>query len=132
METPIAEARAQIIAGDLPKLHGDRSQLIQLLQNLLENAIKYNESAEPQVRVSARRQGGDWLFSIRDNGIGIDVAHCEQVFEIFHRLHSQHAYPGTGIGLAVCRRIVQRHGGRIWAESRPDGSDFLFTLPQES
>ncbi len=133
LEPSIREAGAEIVVDDLPQVYGDRFQLTQLLQNLIENGIKYNGSATPEVRVSARAEGNEWLFSVRDNGIGMEPNQCERIFEIFHRLHGQGTYPGTGIGLALCRHVVERHGGRIWAESQPDaGSEFIFALPRWS
>ena len=114
----------------LPSVVGDPAQLSQLLQNLVLNGLKYNKDETPGVHVSATRSGNVWTVSVRDNGIGIAAEHHERVFEIFRRLHSQKEYAGTGIGLAVCRRIVFRHGGRIWLESAPgDGSAFYFTIP---
>jgi chemotaxis family two-component system sensor kinase Cph1 len=111
----------------------DRSQLAQLLQNLIGNGLKYHGTERPTVHVSAIRQGGEWVISVRDNGIGIAPRHQERVFEIFRRLHNQQEYPGTGIGLAVCRRVVNRHGGRIWVESEVGkGSNFLFTIPHQA
>jgi light-regulated signal transduction histidine kinase (bacteriophytochrome) len=116
--------------GELPVVVGNRTQLVQLFQNLLGNAIKYRGEHAPRIRVAADLKDSEWVFSIADNGIGIDPKHHEQIFEVFRRLHTQDAFPGTGIGLAVCRRIVQRHGGRIWVESeRGKGSTFLFTIP---
>ncbi len=117
--------------GDLPRIHGDRSQLVQLLQNLLSNAIKYRrQDVEPEIRVRAERVGEEWEFAVEDNGIGIPAEFSDHVFTIFQRLHKEQDIPGTGIGLAVCRKIVERHGGRIWVESEPgEGSTFKFTLP---
>jgi len=110
---------------------GDRSQLVQLMQNLIGNGLKYHGDKPPHVHVSAEHNGNEWIFSVRDNGIGIDPKYSERIFEIFKRLHDQREYPGTGIGLAVCRRVVTRHGGRIWLESEPGpGSVFRFTLPE--
>ncbi len=131
LDTSILDAGARVGCGDLPTLMGDRSQLVQLLQNLIENGIKYHRAdVVPEVHVSAARSADGWLFSVRDNGIGIAARHCERIFELFQRLHTQQAYPGTGIGLAICRRVVERHGGHIWAESEPGrGSIFHFTLP---
>jgi signal transduction histidine kinase len=120
---------ATITAGELPEVPGDRSQLVQLMLNLVGNAIKYRGEAAPEIHISAQDRGDDWLFEVRDNGIGIAPKHHQQVFEIFKRLHDQKAYPGTGIGLAICRRVVDRHGGTIWVESKPgDGSAFFFTI----
>lgn len=127
----IEDAGASIEAGDLPVVVGDEAQLVSLLQNLIGNAIKYRlPNVAPRIEVAARRKGPDWLFSIRDNGIGIAENQLERVFGIFQRLHTREEYEGTGIGLAVCKRIVEFHRGRIWAESREgEGSTFFFTLP---
>ncbi|AFZ68149.1 PAS domain S-box [Deinococcus peraridilitoris DSM 19664] len=115
----------------LPSVLADRGQLDSLLQNLLQNALKYHRSGvAPHVRVSAERDAGFWRFAVTDNGIGIGQQHFERVFEIFQRLHSRAEYEGTGIGLAVCKRIVEGHGGHLWLESTPGaGSTFYFTLP---
>jgi len=104
---------------------------VQLMLNLISNALKYRGTDPPRVRVSAERSaaGDAWTFAVRDNGIGIARRHQEQIFEMFKRLHDQKEIPGTGIGLAVCRRVVQRHGGTIWVESEPGrGSTFFFTI----
>jgi signal transduction histidine kinase len=105
--------------------------LVQLFQNLLSNAIKYRDSARvPEIRVAAERQGPMWMFEIADNGRGFESDEADRIFDLFERLHQDHEIPGTGIGLAICRRIVETHGGRIWAESEPGrGSVFRFTLP---
>ncbi|HJW24316.1 MAG TPA: PAS domain S-box protein [Rhodocyclaceae bacterium] len=130
LDAPIRETGARVSRGDLPTLLGDRTQLAQVLQNLIDNALKYHGEEAPRVHVSARRDGGEWVFAVRDNGIGIAEKHRENIFDIFRRLHTQQEYPGTGIGLAICRRVIHRHGGRIWVESQPGrGSTFLFTLP---
>lgn len=114
----------------LPTVLGDRSQLVQLFQNLLGNAIKYCGQSTPRVEISAEAADMQWRVCVRDHGIGIAAEHHERVFEIFRRLHSQKAYPGTGLGLAVCRRVVSRHGGRIWVESpNGGGSSFMMTFP---
>lgn len=115
---------------DLPEVACDRRQMVQLLQNLVGNGLKYRGEADPIIHVSAQRGEGEWIISVRDNGIGIDPKHHDQIFDIFRRLHNSSEYPGTGIGLAVCRRIVQRHNGRIWLESEKGaGCNFLFTIP---
>ncbi len=101
-----------------------------MLQNLIDNAVKFHGSEPPRIHVSACRSGVQWIFSVRDNGIGIAPEHQERIFEIFQRLHSRDRYPGTGIGLAVCKRVVQRFGGTIGVESRPgQGSTFSFSIP---
>jgi len=123
------DADTQVHSEPLPVVLGDRSQLVQLFQNLVGNAVKYRGSEPPQIHVSSQRRGHEWQLRVRDQGIGIHPEQHERVFEIFRRLHTQKAYPGTGIGLAVCRRVVTRHGGRIWIESEaPQGSTFVFTL----
>jgi signal transduction histidine kinase len=104
-------------------------RLVQLLQNIVGNAIKYRSQEAPKIRIAAERRDTDWLFVVEDNGIGIEPEYAPQIFGIFKRLHGQN-YPGTGIGLAICQRIVERYGGRIWVESKPgEGSRFFFTLP---
>ena len=126
----IQDARGQVTCGDLPEVIGDRSQLVQLMDNLIGNGLKYHGDKVPHVHVSAEQIENKWTFSVRDNGIGIAPEHYERIFEIFQRLHDKRDYPGTGIGLAVCRRIVGRHGGTIWVESTPaHGSAFHFTIP---
>ncbi len=124
----IEESGAKIERGGLPTVLGDRAQLVQIFQNLLANAIKFRGSSPPQVRISAEKKGNDWLFSIRDNGIGMPADQLKEVFRAFRRLNPE--LPGTGLGLSLCQRIVERHGGRIWAESEPGtGTTFRFTLP---
>jgi len=131
LDTAVGELDAEITCSELPVVVGDRSQLAQLMLNLFANALKYRSTAPPRIDVSVARTGSDWTFAVRDNGIGIAPRHKERIFEMFQRLHDQRSYPGTGIGLAVCRRVVHRHGGRIWVESEPGrGSTFYFTLPE--
>jgi signal transduction histidine kinase len=131
LAAPIEEASAVVRVGELPVLNGDPGNLRQVFQNLIGNAIKFTED-RPEVRVTADRVDGDWVFAVSDNGIGMDPKEARGIFEPFHRLHGEGKYAGTGIGLAVCERIVEHHGGRIWAESEPGhGSTFHFTLPAD-
>jgi light-regulated signal transduction histidine kinase (bacteriophytochrome) len=126
----IEESGGSVRVGTLPRVVGDRSQLVQLFQNLLSNAIKFHGIDPPQVDIEGKRDGAAWLFTVRDHGIGIEPQYTEHVFTIFQRLHTREEYPGSGIGLAVCRKIVERHGGRIWVDSEPgQGSAFRFTIP---
>jgi PAS domain S-box-containing protein len=131
LESSIHDSGGQVACEKLPIVMGDRSQLVQLMQNLIGNGLAYRSDKPPHIHISAKRSEKDWIFSVRDNGIGIDPKHYEQIFEIFKRLHNQKDQPGTGIGLAVCRRVVNRHGGKIWVESEPGhGSTFHFTIPE--
>jgi len=126
----IEETGAEVNVHPLPVVLSDPSQLHQVFLNLIGNAIKYRRAEPPTIEISAERRGDDWVFSVRDNGIGIEPRHHDRVFEIFQRLHTSAEYEGTGIGLAVVRRIVERHGGRVWVESTPGvGSTFFFSLP---
>ena len=126
----IEESRASVTHGSLPTVIADGAQLSQLFQNLIGNAIKFRGEEAPWVHVSAERRSDEWLFSVRDNGIGVDPQYADRIFVIFQRLHDREEYPGTGIGLAVCKKIVERHGGRIGVASQlGQGATFYFTLP---
>ncbi len=126
----IEESGAEIEIGELPVVLADRGNLCRVLQNLVGNALKFTGGRTPRVRIAAERDGELWRFCVRDNGIGMDPQHSERIFEPFRRLHGEDDYPGTGIGLAVCERIIEQHGGRIWVSSTPgEGSVFYFTLP---
>lgn len=126
----IGESGAQISVGEMPVVRADRANLCRVFQNLIGNAVKFTGEETPHVIIEAERSGSDWRISVRDNGIGMDPDHAERIFEPFQRLHGEEDYPGTGIGLAVCERIVNQLGGRIWVTSRPgEGSVFHFTLP---
>ena len=130
LQVKIEESDAAISAGELPTVEGDASQLRQVFQNLLDNAIEYSGDEPPRIHVDAERRDGEWLVSVADEGIGIETANQDGVFEVFQRLHSREEHEGTGIGLALCERIVERHGGDIWVESEPgEGATFFFTLP---
>lgn len=131
LQVAIRESHAQIRSDNLPQVMGDCTQLVQLFQNLLSNAIKYRRDDPPRIQITAKPRSSAWLFAVQDNGIGIDPKHLERIFFIFQRLHHREEYPGSGIGLAICKKIVERHGGQIWVESEPEkGSIFHFTLPR--
>jgi signal transduction histidine kinase len=130
LQAPIAETAAAITHGPLPTVPGHECQLRRVLQNLIGNALKYSGGRPPEVHVAAQREDGHWLLSVCDRGVGIPPEQHERIFQIFQRGQASDAVPGKGIGLAVCRRLVERHGGRIWVESQPkSGSTFYFTLP---
>ncbi|MEG4341868.1 PAS domain S-box protein [Microcoleus sp. A003_D6] len=130
LQLAIRKNQASVTRGNLPRVIGDGFQLLQLFQNLICNAIKYRSSWAPVVFFGAQRQGDNWVFSVQDNGIGIAEEYHRRIFQIFQRLHAQKEYSGTGIGLAICQRIVDRHGGCLWVESEPDrGSTFYFSVP---
>jgi len=116
----------------LPEVEGDGTQLTQLFQNLIGNAIKFRKkTVHPSIRISAEQRQGEWVFGVHDNGIGMESRFYDRIFVIFQRLHTSEEYPGTGLGLALCKKIVERHGGRIWVDSRPGaGSSFYFTMPE--
>jgi PAS domain S-box-containing protein len=130
LKTEIEGSGASVTQGALPWVRMHEFQLGQLFQNLIGNAIRYRKEEPPKIHIAAERRDEMWQFSVRDNGIGIDPEYKEQIFGIFKRLHSAAEYPGTGMGLAICQRIIERAGGRIWAESELGrGSTFLFTVP---
>ena len=132
LKVTMEESGAVVTHDPLPTVMADNPQLVELFQNLIGNAIKFRGDEPPRVHISASRNGNGWIFSVCDNGIGIAPEYAERIFIIFQRLHGRNEYPGTGIGLAVCKKIVERHGGRIWVESEPKkGATFYFTLPKE-
>ncbi|HXE95548.1 MAG TPA: ATP-binding protein, partial [Dongiaceae bacterium] len=127
----IEESTAAIDREALPEVDGDDVQLTQLCQNLISNAIKFRKKDVPlRIRVSVEYKGNEWVFGMHDNGIGIEPRFFDQIFEIFRQLHPRDEYGGSGMGLAICRKIVERHGGRIWVDSTfGEGASFYFTLP---
>jgi len=131
LATAIEESKATIRYGRLPALTANSTLLTQLFQNLISNAIKFRSDSPPEIFVDARRKNGQWLFSVRDNGIGFDQAYANRIFQPFKRLHAKDKYPGTGIGLPICKRIIERHGGKIWVESQPGkGTTFHFSITE--
>jgi PAS domain S-box-containing protein len=130
LRATIEQSRARVTHDSLPAIMTDGTQLVQVFQNLIGNAVKYRGAETPQVHVSANKDGNEWIFSVRDNGLGIEPQYFEKIFILFQRLHGQKEFEGTGIGLAMCKKIVDRLGGRIWVESQIDqGSTFYFALP---
>jgi signal transduction histidine kinase len=130
LEFAIQENGALVSHDELPEVMADSSQMMQLFQNLIGNGIKFKGAEPPRVHISAGRNGKEWTFSVRDNGIGFEPQYAERIFAVFQRLHSRDEYRGNGIGLSICRKIVERHQGRIWAESIPgSGATFYFTMP---
>jgi len=126
----IEESGAKVVvAGGLPTVRGGRTRLEQLFENLISNSVKFHGAEAPRVVVSAERDGAEWRFAIADNGIGIDSQYADRIFAVFQRLHTRAEYPGTGIGLALCKKIVEAYGGRIWFDSRPGaGTTFSWTM----
>ena len=132
LRAAIEEASAAVTWDPLPTESVDEVQLAQLFQNLIGNALKFRGAGVPRVHVSAVEKFDHWQVTVADNGLGIEPQYFERIFMLFQRLHDKGEYPGTGIGLAICKKVVERHGGRIWVESGPDqGSAFHFTLPKE-
>ena len=133
LQTAIHEAGAQVVCDPLPTVMAHPSQLLDVFQNLIGNAIKFRSALPPVIRVAASKRESDWLFSVTDNGLGIDPEHSEIIFVIFKRLHTRAEYPGSGIGLAITKKIIERAGGKIWVESQPGhGSTFKFTIPAKA
>ena len=132
LHAAISESGAAVTWDSLPTVEADEVQLAQLFQNLMGNALKFRGGAVPRIHVSAAQEAGEWRFTVADNGIGIEPQYFERIFMLFQRLHTMGQYPGTGIGLAICKKVVERHGGRIWVSSVPgEGSQFHFTLPKK-
>jgi PAS domain S-box-containing protein len=130
LRNTIDETGAAVTIDPLPTLVAESTQLLQLFQNLIGNALKFTKAGPPRIHLGASRRGPEWIFWVKDNGIGIESRYAERIFQVFQRLHNRKEYPGTGIGLAICKKVVERHGGRIWVESKPGhGSVFYFTLP---
>ena len=130
LQVSLQSVEAGVTHDALPTLAVDATQLMQVFQNLIGNALKFRGEQPPQIHVGATQQDRRWIVSVRDNGIGIEPQYYERIFQLFQRLHTRKQYPGTGIGLAICKRIVERHGGAIWVESQPgQGSTFYFSIP---
>lgn len=129
LEVALSLSGGKVERGELPEVRVEPALMTAVFQNLIGNALKFNGETPPEVRVTAERDGDDWVFSVSDNGIGIDPEYAERIFALFQRLHTRNAYPGTGIGLALCRRIVEYHGGRIWLDTEAEDTTFRFTLP---
>jgi PAS domain S-box-containing protein len=133
LQINLAESEGTITRDRLPEIMGDEGQLTQVFQNLISNALKFRGEREPRIHISAQKRGKEWVFSVQDNGIGIEPQYFDRIFIIFKRLHNRQEYKGSGIGLAVCKKIVERHGGKIWLESEYDkGSTFYFSIPAGS
>ena len=133
LHSTIQEAGADVTNDPLPTVHASGLQLVHVFQNLIGNAIKFCRDKPPRIHISAELIDQNWRFSVRDNGIGMDQWNLEKIFGVFQRLHTPELFPGTGIGLAICKEIVERHGGRIWVESEKGvGSVFYFTIPRDA
>lgn len=130
LKVTIEESHAEIVCDDLPSVRADKVQLAQVFQNLVGNALKFHGERPPHIHISAEQSNDRWIFRVEDNGIGIDKQYSEVVFQMFRRLHERDRYAGNGIGLAITKKIVERHGGRIWFDSELEkGSTFYFTMP---
>jgi PAS domain S-box-containing protein len=133
LQVALRETGASVTHGSMPVVVADDTQLTQLFQNLIGNAVKFRSPESPQIHVSVGDKKDVWQFAVKDNGIGFNLQHAERIFQMFQRLHGPAKYPGTGIGLAICKRIIERHGGQIWAESEPEkGATFYFSIPKEA
>jgi light-regulated signal transduction histidine kinase (bacteriophytochrome) len=133
LEVSIRESGAVVTAAPLPTVMADPAQLRQVFQNLIGNALKFRGEEPPHIYIGVERQGGEWVLAVGDNGIGIDPQYFERIFQVFQRLHTQREYAGSGIGLAICKKIVERHGGRIWVTSESGkGATFSFSIPDRS
>ena len=129
-KVPIAESGTEIVVGPLPTINADESQMMQVMQNLIGNAIKFGNKVQPKVIIKASSGPREWTFSVNDNGIGLNMKYSDKIFQMFQRLHSMHEYPGTGVGLAITKKIIEHHGGNIWVESEEGkGATFFFTIP---
>jgi light-regulated signal transduction histidine kinase (bacteriophytochrome) len=130
LQTSLQAVHATVTSDPLPCLPVDAPQIRQLFQNLIGNALKFRSELPPEIHIGARKEKEQWLFGVRDNGIGIEPQYFQRIFQVFQRLHTRKAFPGTGIGLAICKKIAERHGGTIWVESQPgQGSTFYFSIP---
>jgi len=130
LRIPIEENKVEIIVNRLPTVTADESQMMQVMQNLIGNSIKFHGPERLLIRISSSQGAKEWTFAVKDNGIGLNMMYADKIFKMFHRLHSVGEYPGTGVGLAVAKKIVERHGGRIWVESEEGkGATFFFTIP---
>jgi light-regulated signal transduction histidine kinase (bacteriophytochrome) len=129
LKTAIESSGAQVTHDRMPLVDADPARMTQVFQNLVGNAMKFCKAASPRIHIGSTKDNGVWRISVSDNGIGIEEQYLERIFGIFQRLHGRGEYPGSGIGLAICKRIIERHGGRIWAQSEPGhGSTFYFTI----
>jgi chemotaxis family two-component system sensor kinase Cph1 len=131
LKTAIEESGAEVMMQPLPTIVGNEAQMVQVMQNLVANAIKFHGKERPKIEVWASDEGRNWVFAVKDNGIGLNTKYADRIFEMFQRLHTKEEYPGTGVGLAIAKKIVELHGGRIWVESDlGKGATFFFTIPK--